>query len=235
MSRDHQISLLELSALDYRRHSPRSIFTMSDEHEVYLAVLKASYDYDPQSDDEIAIKEDQLLFLKERVDDDWWKVKIKGDSQEGESLVGLVPAAYVEQADHTSKVKVLYDYETAADGELSVQEDEILLLFETEQDWILVQSQKEGGKAGFIPGNYIEAYDEDEAPPASRIVVPPSAPRPVSTYVDPADRVASAKVSADGIKTWPVSEIDKKGKKKKGTLGIGNGAVFFASESDKVR
>lgn len=61
------------------------------------------------------------------------------------------------------------------------------------------------------------------------------APRPISTYVDPADRVASAKVTSDGIMTWSVSEIDKKGKKKKGTLGIGNGAVFFASESDKVR
>jgi hypothetical protein len=43
--------------------------------------------------------------------------------------------------------------------------------------------------------------------------------------VDPADRVASAKVNADGIQTWSVSEVDKKGKKKKG---------FFASESDKV-
>jgi hypothetical protein len=52
--------------------------------------------------------------------------------------------------------------------------------------------------------------------------------------VDPADRVASAKATADDIKTWSVSEIDKKGKKKKGTLGIGNGAIFFASDSDKV-
>lgn len=41
--------------------------TGSDE---YLAVLKASYDYEPQSEDEIAIKEDQLLFLLERVDDE---------------------------------------------------------------------------------------------------------------------------------------------------------------------
>lgn len=57
----------------------------------------------------------------------------------------------------------------------------------------------------------------------------------MSTYVDPAARVASAKVTADDIKTWSVSEIDKKGKKKKGTLGVGNGAVFFASDSDKVR
>ena len=61
-------------------------------------------------------------------------------------------------------------------------------------------------------------------------------PPVVSNYQDPADRVASTsnKVKADGIKTWSVSEIDKKGKKKKGTLGVGNGAVFFASESDKV-
>lgn len=32
-----------------------------------------------------------------------------------------------------------------------------------------------------------------------------------------------------------MSEVDKKGKKKKGTLGIGNGSLFFASESDKAR
>ena len=52
--------------------------------------------------------------------------------------------------------------------------------------------------------------------------------------MDPADRVAATKVNADGIQTWSVSEVDKKGKKKKGTLGIGNGALFFASEADKV-
>ncbi|KAG6814202.1 hypothetical protein H0H92_000879 [Tricholoma furcatifolium] len=207
---------------------------MSDEHVEYLAVLKASYDYEPQSDDEIAIKEDQILILKERVDDDWWKVKVKGDTQEEDSPVGLVPAAYVEQANHTSKVKVLYDYEAAASGELSVHEDEVLLVFETEEDWILAQTERDGGKAGYVPGNYVEPYTEATAAPTQRIIVPPSPPRPVSTYVDPADRVASAKITVDEIKTWSVSEIDKKGKKKKGTLGIGNGAVFFASESDKT-
>ncbi|KAF9462614.1 hypothetical protein BDZ94DRAFT_1260849 [Collybia nuda] len=205
-----------------------------DSTDEYLAVLKASYDYQPQSDDEIAIKEGQFLLLKERVDEDWWKVKIKGDSQEEDSPVGLVPAAYVEQAEHTSTVKVLYDYEAAAPGELTVAEDEILLVFDTEQDWLLVQSRKDDEKAGYVPGNYVETYTESKDSTVVPIVVPPSAPRPVSTYVDPADRVASTKVTSDGIKTWSVSEIDKKGKKKKGTLGIGNGAVFFASESDKT-
>ena len=37
----------------------------------YIAVLKASYDYSPQSDDEIAIREDQRLLLVERVDEEY--------------------------------------------------------------------------------------------------------------------------------------------------------------------
>ena len=37
----------------------------------YLAVLKAAYDYTPDSEDEIELKEDQLLFLIERTDDEY--------------------------------------------------------------------------------------------------------------------------------------------------------------------
>ena len=45
---------------------------MPDDPESYLAVLKATYDYEPQPDaeDELAIKENQVLFLIERVDDE---------------------------------------------------------------------------------------------------------------------------------------------------------------------
>ncbi|KAF9534358.1 hypothetical protein CPB83DRAFT_879575 [Crepidotus variabilis] len=206
----------------------------SEEPENYLAVLKAAYDYEPQSEDEIAIKQDQLLLLVEKVDEDWWRVKIKGSTQDTDSQIGLVPAAYVEQAEHNSVVKALYDYEAAAPGELSVNEADVLLVFETEEDWILVQD-KNSEKAGYVPGNYVEVFDADESPESaatSRIVVPDSPPKPA--YVDPGERVASAKVTADDIKTWSVSELDKKGKKKKGTLGVGNGSVFFASESDKT-
>ncbi|KAF8165375.1 hypothetical protein B0H34DRAFT_793770 [Crassisporium funariophilum] len=206
----------------------------SEDAEMYLAVLTASYDYTPQSEDEIAIKEDQLLLLTEKVDKEWWKVKVKGASQDADGPPGLVPAAYVEQAEHSSVVKVLYDYEACAPGELSVQEDDVLFVFDTEDGWILAQDSKEGGKAGYVPGNYVEVMGEEEPPAPSRIVVPDSPPPPVSTYVDPADRVASTKMTADDIQTWSLSEIDKKGKKKKGTLGIGNGAVFFASEADKT-
>jgi hypothetical protein len=53
-------------------------------------------------------------------------------------------------------VKALYDYEASAPGELSVKEDEVLLVFDKEDAWLLVQSQTEGGKAGFVPENYVE-------------------------------------------------------------------------------
>jgi hypothetical protein len=44
---------------------------MSAQPDKYLAVLKASYDYTPQSDDEIQISENQILYLVERVDEEW--------------------------------------------------------------------------------------------------------------------------------------------------------------------
>jgi len=62
------------------------------------------------------------------------------------------------QADHTSVVKAVYDYEAGAPGELSVKEDELLFVFDTEDEWLLVQSQVDGGKAGFVPGNYVEVW-----------------------------------------------------------------------------
>jgi hypothetical protein len=65
---------------------------------------------------------------------------------------------------------------------------------------------------------------------------PPPAPVPTiqSTSTPTRTSISTDKLKADDIQTWSLSELDKKGKKKKGTLGIGNGALFFASESDKV-
>ena len=53
-------------------------------------------------------------------------------------------------------MKVQYDYDATAEGELSVKEDQLLLVFGPEEDgWLLVQD-KDGGKVGYVPGNYIE-------------------------------------------------------------------------------
>ena len=73
-------------------------------------------------------------------------------------------------------MKAIYSYDAAAPGELSVKEDEVLLVFESEEDWLLVQSEKDE-RAGFVPANYVEVYDvgaEPVALVAAPIVIPDS-------------------------------------------------------------
>ena len=43
---------------------------------VFLGIYRALYDYHPQSDNEIALNEgDVLMVLEKSTDDDWWKAK----------------------------------------------------------------------------------------------------------------------------------------------------------------
>lgn len=68
-------------------------------------------------------------------------------------------------------MKALYDYEASAPGELTINEHDILLAFELDEEWLLVQSWKKDG-AGYVPGNYVEETPGDESPPAQRITPP---------------------------------------------------------------
>lgn len=66
MIRSHSVIPCDIS----RYCSSTSSSMAVEEPEIYIAILKASYDYEPQSDDEISIKEDQLLLLIEKVDNE---------------------------------------------------------------------------------------------------------------------------------------------------------------------
>ncbi len=50
--------------------------------------------------------------------------------------------------------RALYDYEATADDELTITEDETLLVYDKEEDWSLVKSQT-GKGIGFVPTAYI--------------------------------------------------------------------------------
>ncbi|CAE7122972.1 unnamed protein product [Rhizoctonia solani] len=208
----------------------------------YGSVLVALYDYSPPAgaEDEVAIKEDQVLLLIDSSDDEWWKVKVKTNSQEDNGDSGLVPKAYVEEAKPITSAKALYDYTANGDGELTIAEDEPLSVFEQEAEWTLVKSTRPGGKAGYVPATYIElsgsAQEEESVAPAPVASPPVPAAAPRASYSDPTELVAAShtKARSDPVETWSVSILDKKDKKKKGTLGVGNGAIFFSSESDKT-
>lgn len=64
----------------------------------FLGVYRAIYDYAPQGEGELAIREGDVLYVLEKsTEDDWWKAKKKASADEDDEPVGLVPNNYVEE------------------------------------------------------------------------------------------------------------------------------------------
>src|ERR1700730_2545732 len=64
----------------------------------FLSICTALYDYQPQADGELEIKEGELLHILEKDSgDDWWKAKKRAAAEEDDEPVGLIPNNYVEQ------------------------------------------------------------------------------------------------------------------------------------------
>ncbi|KAK0313332.1 cytoskeletal protein binding protein [Friedmanniomyces endolithicus] len=122
---------------------------------VYVDVCRAVYDYAPQSDEELEIKEGDLLFIIEKSsDDDWWRCKKKAASDDEDEPEGLVPNNYVEHLAPAYHAKALYDYSWQTEGELSFKEEARLEVYDdSDPDWTLVGCE---GDYGFAPANYIE-------------------------------------------------------------------------------
>ncbi|CAG8513808.1 2519_t:CDS:10, partial [Dentiscutata heterogama] len=215
----------------------------------------ALYDYTAQNDDEISFKEDDILYILENDDEEWWKAKLKieknGDENTEEGQIGLVPSNYIQEAECKNVLKAVYDYESQSDEELSFKEDDILYLYDKDDsDWYLV---KFNDVFGYIPANYVEEtsidseeqeQQENQEPKKKMSLFDALSSSSDNKYVDPlqlyARKVATQKSgtsSAPDVKTWSVSEVvvvDKKKKKKKGKLSIGGDSVYYASETDKT-
>ena len=65
----------------------------------FVAVCTALYDYSPQSEGELLIKEGELIYIlnKQTDEENWWKAKKKAESEEDDEPVGLIPYNYVEE------------------------------------------------------------------------------------------------------------------------------------------
>jgi hypothetical protein len=121
----------------------------------FLGVYKALYAYVPQNAEELAIEENDILYLMEKSDvDDWWTVKKRVVGSDVEEPVGLVPSNYIEPADTIGTATALYDYDRQTEEEISFKEGEQFQVYDDKDpDWILVSKDQE---CGFVPANYIE-------------------------------------------------------------------------------
>jgi hypothetical protein len=72
---------------------------------VFLGIYRALYDYVPQSENEIALAEgDLLMVLEKSTDDDWWRAKKKISNEDEEEPEGLIPNNYVEEVSCSSRI-----------------------------------------------------------------------------------------------------------------------------------
>ncbi|KAL2869985.1 cytoskeletal protein-binding protein SLA1 [Aspergillus lucknowensis] len=127
----------------------------------FVGVYSALYDYHPQAQGELELREGDLLYILEKNDeDDWWKAKKKADRDDEDEPEGLVPNNYVEEAKPIHTARALYDYTRQTDEEVSFSEEAGLVVYDTsDPDWTLVGVN---GDFGFAPSNYIE-FVEDAA------------------------------------------------------------------------
>lgn len=68
---------------------------------VFISLCTAIYDYTPQNDNELAIKEGELIYILEKgAEDDWWKARKRAPEAEDEPS-GLIPNNYVQEVSKT--------------------------------------------------------------------------------------------------------------------------------------
>ncbi|KAF9358706.1 cytoskeletal protein binding protein [Mortierella sp. NVP85] len=118
-----------------------------------LRVYVALYDYQANTEDELTIKENDVLYILEDDNPDWWKARLK-TADPNDLHVGLVPSNYVEPLPSIGTVLGLYRYEAATEEELTIEEGDTLALYKQDDpDWFLVGN---GSHVGFVPRNYVE-------------------------------------------------------------------------------
>ncbi len=139
-----------------------------------------------------------------------------------------------------NQTRAMYAYESTSPEELSISEEAVLWVYSVEEDWLLVRIESGTKHLGFVPRTYCEPMDE-----SAEVGIADAAEgeADVEAYRQQEAEAAQQRevtkrqrqmILKDKVETWSISEMDGK-KKKKGTLGVGNGAVFFASDTDKVR
>ncbi|TIB38809.1 hypothetical protein E3P86_01431 [Wallemia ichthyophaga] len=216
---------------------------------------KANYDYSAGDSDEMSVAEGGYLLILDDSEAEWLLCKATDSDQSG-----LVPGNYLELVQPSLTLKAVYEYTANSDDELSFAEDDLLDIYNPVDgdDWLLTSRRADTQSGlGYIPANYTQecspGQSTDVAPeiptgnpqehtPETPHETPPEPPVYQPSVAElgppPAHPSRSSQPSQkssnqqDPIQTWPITSIDAK-KKRKGTLGIGNAALFFSSDNDK--
>ena len=108
----------------------------------------ALYDYRSNEGTDLSFTSGSVIEILERTDNAWWKGKLN-------QFEGYFPCSYVlELPSKTSRVlRVMYEFDAENPKEISVGEGDILVLLESEDDWLKVRG---ADAEGLVPAGYVE-------------------------------------------------------------------------------
>ncbi|KAJ8101299.1 hypothetical protein POJ06DRAFT_93964 [Lipomyces tetrasporus] len=192
---------------------------------------RAMYDYDRQTDEEVNLKEDEVLEVYDTSDPDWVLVGVRDE-------YGFAPSNYIEfiseeaavalvakaSASHTSPVVT----SPSPQHQPPPQSQPVATPYAQRS----YSSEPVAQPDDAVDDRYTEyrdpepEYDEDvlDEELAPKL---PSRPRMASVA---SEELISSKKSNAGFLTWNVQEVDSKRKKYRATLAIGNGSILFSPE-----
>ncbi|KAG8916961.1 cytoskeletal protein binding protein, partial [Tulasnella sp. 408] len=136
-------------------------------------IMVALYDFQARDHDELTIKEGQLLSLEDsRKTDDWARVRSRVDP---DAPSGLVPWSYIEPKKPAFRASALYNFARQKSDEVEMALGQPMSVYGTSGTRFLVKLDDFNGRVGrvgFVPQNYIEAFQagqkEDLLPMASK-------------------------------------------------------------------
>ncbi|KAK9347899.1 hypothetical protein V1522DRAFT_265528 [Lipomyces starkeyi] len=189
---------------------------------------RAMYDYDRQTDEEVNLKEEEVLDVYDTSDPDWVLVGVRDE-------YGFAPSNYIEFVSEETAVALIAKASSAPTTPAVTSPPQEYQLAPQPQPAPTPYAQpnyyNEHEPEASVDNRYTEyrepepEYDDEEPDeePAPRL---PSRPRLSSV----ASEEYSSKKSNAGFLTWNVQEVDSKRKRHKATLAIGNGSILFSPE-----
>lgn len=63
----------------------------------YIDICIACYDYQAQTEEELSFDADNILYILENSDPDWYKAQLKPHNTNEEGPIGLIPSNYIKK------------------------------------------------------------------------------------------------------------------------------------------
>ncbi|KAJ6230290.1 sh3 and f-bar domain-containing protein [Anaeramoeba flamelloides] len=128
-----------------------------DEGEDVDIEVIALYDYEAKDQIDLAFSAGDSIHVIKKHTSGWWRGEFNGKN-------GLFPMNFVsatgkpEQTDIQvgDKVRAIYDYEAESSGELTIKEDQTIIITDFDEGWYVGYIDGGDGTEGSFPGNYIE-------------------------------------------------------------------------------